>query len=80
MITEMSEAGYYASRDARLAAPLIDEPFSRGEIGALMNADSGDLLAYFNDFLAREEASGRLDELRTTYIYGDKEAELPAAA
>lgn len=80
MITEMSEAGYYASRDSRLAAPLIDEPFSRGEIGALMNADSGDLLAYFNDFLAREEASGRLDELRTTYIYGDKEAELPAAA
>ena len=79
MITEMSEAGYYASRDPRLAAPLIDEPFSRGKIGALMNADSQDLLAYVNGFLAREEESGRLDELRATYIYGDAE-ELPEAA
>lgn len=80
MITEMSEAGYYASRDARLAAPLIDEPFSRGQIGALMNAGSEDLLAYVNDFLAREEASGRLDELRELYIYGDAEEELAPAA
>lgn len=79
MITEMSEAGYYASRDPRLAAPLIDEPFSRGQIGALMNAGSEDLLEYVNDFLAREEASGRLDELRATYIYGDEE-ELDLAA
>ena len=80
MITEISEAGYYASRDPRLAAPLIDEPFSRGQIGALMNAGSEDLLAYVNDFLAREEASGRLDELRAIYIYGDAEEELAPAA
>lgn len=71
MITEMCEAGYYASKDPRLAAPLIDQPFSRGEIGALTNSDSGDLLAYVNDFLSREEQSGRLDELQNTYIYGD---------
>ena len=69
MITETCEAGYYASRDSRLAAPLIDQPFSEGEIGALMNRESGDLLAYVNDFLAREEKSGRLEELRSTYIY-----------
>ena len=80
MITEMSEAGYYASRDPRLAAPLIDEPFSRGQIAALMNAGSGDLLAYVNVFLAREEASGRLDELRAIYIYGDAGEELAPAA
>ena len=78
MITEMCEAGYYASRDPRLAAPLIDQPFSRGEIGALMNAESGDLLAYVNDFLAREEKSGRLDELRNTYVYGDEELDQAA--
>lgn len=78
MITEMCEAGYYASRDPRLAAPLIDQPFSRGEIGALMNAESGDLLAYVNDFLKREEASGRLDELRNKYVYGDEELDLAA--
>jgi cyclohexadienyl dehydratase len=75
MITETCEAGYYAGRDERLAAPLIDEPFSRGKIGALMNAGSEDLKDYVNDFLAREEASGRLDELREKYIYGDNGAE-----
>ena len=78
MITEMCEAGYYASRDPRLAAPLIDQPFSHGEIGALMNAESGDLLAYVNDFLAREEKSGRLDDLRNEYVYGDEELDLAA--
>ena len=78
MITEMCEAGYYASRDPRLAAPLIDQPFSRGEIGAIMNAESGDLLAYVNDFLAREEKSGRLDELRNEYVYGDEELDQAA--
>ena len=78
MITEMCEAGYYASRDPRLAAPLIDQPFSHGEIGALMNAESGDLLAYVNDFLAREEKSGRLDDLRNEYVYGEEELDLAA--
>lgn len=79
MITEVCEAGYYAGKDSRLAAPLIDEPFSQGEIGALMNAGSEDLCAYVNDFLAREEKSGRLDELRDTYINGVDE-ELDQAA
>ena len=79
MITEVCEAGYYAGKDSRLAAPLIDEPFSQGEIGALMNAGSEDLCAYVNDFLAREEKSGRLDELRNTYISGADE-ELDQAA
>ena len=79
MITEVCEAGYYAGKDSRLAAPLVDEPFSQGEIGALMNAGSEDLCAYVNDFLAREEKSGRLDELRDTYINGADE-ELDQAA
>lgn len=78
MITETCEAGYYAGRDERLAAPLIDEPFSKGKIGALLNAGSEDLLAYVNDFLAREEASGRLEQLRATYIYGDDALDLAA--
>lgn len=79
MITEVCEAGYYAGKDSRLAAPLMDEPFSQGEIGALMNEGSEGLLDYVNDFLAREERSGRLDELRDTYINGVDE-ELDQAA
>ena len=83
MITETCEAGYYAGIDDRLAAPLIDEPFSRGEIGVLMNAENAELRDYVNDFLAREEASGRLEELRNNYIYGvdaSAEEELDLAA
>ena len=74
MITEIMEAGYYVRQDSRLAAPLIREPFTRGQLGALMPKGSEDLLEYVNDFLARERASGRLDELADEYIYGPDDA------
>ena len=69
MITEIMEAGYYVGQDSRLAAPLIHEPFTHGELGVLMPKGSGDLLAYVNAFLEDERASGRLDELAEEYIY-----------
>ena len=73
MITEVCEAGYYAGKDVG----ALSTPLSQG-IGP-MNAGSEDLRAYVNDFLAREEKSGRLDELRDTYINGADE-ELDQAA
>lgn len=69
MITEIMEAGYYVGRDSRLAAPLIREPFTHGQLGALMPKGSEDLLDYVNAFLETERASGRLDELAGAYIY-----------
>ena len=36
MITEITEAPYYVQTDPRLAAPLLDAPFTHGEIGVLM--------------------------------------------
>ena len=69
MITETMEAGYYVGQDARLAAPLIYEPFTRGELGALMPKGSEDLLEYVNEFLADEKESGRLDELAEDFIF-----------
>ena len=69
MITEIMEAGYYVGQDPRLAAPLIYEPFTRGELGVLMPKDSGDLLDYVNTFLREEKESGRIDELAEKYIY-----------
>ena len=45
MITEIVEAGYYVGQDDRLAAPLIYEPFTDGEIGILMPKGSEDLLS-----------------------------------
>jgi ABC-type amino acid transport substrate-binding protein len=79
MITEILEAGYYAARDSRLAAPLLQRPFTHGELGVLMAQGSEDLLDFVNSFLASERESGRLDELAETYIYGAA-SDLDAAA
>jgi cyclohexadienyl dehydratase len=82
MITEIMEAGYYVRQDERLAAPLIHEPFTHGELGVLMPKGSEDLLDYVNEFLKSEKESGRIDELAATYIYGtdSEEEELKPAA
>ena len=69
MITEIMEAGYYVGQDSRLAAPLIFEPFTHGQLGILMPKGSEDLLEYVNEFLAAEKESGRIDELAEEYIY-----------
>ena len=69
MITETMEAGYYVGQDDRLAAPLIYEPFTHGELGVLMPKGSEDLLDYVNEFLAKEKQSGRIDELAEEYIF-----------
>ena len=80
MITEIMEAGYYVSQDPRLAAPLIDEPFTHGQLGILLPPDSEELLDYVNSFLAEERSSGRLDELADEYIYGVYSSEEQPAA
>ena len=69
MITEVMEAGYYVGQDSRLAAPLIYEPFTDGQLGVLMPKGSEDLLEYVNQFLTDEKKTGRLDELAEEYIY-----------
>ena len=75
MITEIMEAGYYVGQDKRLAAPLIYEPFTRGQLGVLMPKGSEDLLDYVNAFLAAEKDSDGLDELEEEYIYRYIESE-----
>ena len=69
MITEIMEAGYYVGQDSRLAAPLIYEPFTHGELGVLMPKGSEDLLELVNTFLDEERENGRIDELAEEYIY-----------
>ena len=82
MITEIMEAGYYTGQDERLAAPLIHEPFTNGELGVLMPKGSEELLAYVNEFRAEEKKTGRLDELAEKYIYRntDSDQDLEPAA
>ena len=82
MITEVMEAGFYVGQDSRLAAPLIYEPFTHGELGVLMPKGSEDLLEYVNRFLKEEKAGGRIDELAEEYIYryiGGEDEMRPAA-
>ena len=80
MITEVAEAGYYTTRDSRLAAPLIHAPFTNGQLGVLMPKGSEDLLDYVNVFLHNEKTNGRIDELSQKFIYGSSEKILDTAA
>ncbi len=69
MITEIAEAGYYVQMDDRLAAPLIHEPFTHGEMGVLMPKGYEKLLHHVNAIIAREKDSGLIGMLAEKYIY-----------
>ena len=67
MVTEIVEAPWYVRHDPRLAAPLIDKPFTHGEIGVLMRSGQDDLLAFVNDVLDRMASDGSLDTLKAKH-------------
>ena len=69
MITEIMEAAYYVGKDPRLAAPLLDRPFTHGQLGALLPPGNETLLEYFNGFIETERRNGRLDELGILYLH-----------
>lgn len=60
MITEITEAPYYVQTDARLAAPLLNKPFTHGEIGVLMRKGQEDLLQVVNNAIQRMKEDGTL--------------------
>lgn len=67
MITEITEAPWYVKNDARLSAPLLEHPFTRGEIGVLMRQGQDDLMAVVNDVIALMKADGTLRQLHRKY-------------
>lgn len=67
MITEITEAPYYTSIDDRLAAPLIDQPFTHGFIGVLMRKGQDDLLEAVNRAIEKMKADGSLKLLHEKY-------------
>ena len=67
MITEITEAPYYVQTDSRLAAPLLSEPFTHGEIGVLMQKGQEDMLQRVNDIIRRMKADGTLRRLHEKY-------------
>ena len=72
MITEIMEAAYYCSQDRRLAAPLLNAPFTRGELGVLLPPGNEALLKYVNGFIRDARESGLLDELKARYLHGGR--------
>ena len=67
MITEITEAPWYVQNDSRLAAPLLDQPFTRGEIGVLMRKGQEDLLDVVNTTIRQMKADGSLKALHEKY-------------
>ena len=85
MITEIMEAAYYSGKDSGLAAPLLDQPFTRGKLGVLLPPGNETLLQYVNGFIEQERSSGRLDELVKQYLHLEASGEgtsqeIPSAA
>lgn len=67
MITEITEAPFYTATDSRLAAPLIDKPFTSGFIGVLMRKGQEDLMEAVNRVILRMKADGSLQQLHEKY-------------
>ena len=67
MITEITEAPYYVQTDSRLAAPLLNAPFTHGEIGVLMQKGQDDLLRMVNDVIQQMKSDGSLRKLHEKY-------------
>lgn len=73
MVTEVTEAPYYVKTDKRLAAPLVDTPFTSSFIGVLMRNGQEDLLDFVNNVIQQMRADGSLRELHEKYalVYRD---------
>lgn len=67
MITEITEAPYYVKADARLAAPLLNSPFTHGEIGVLMRKGQEDLMQLVNTTIRQMKSDGSLRRLHEKY-------------
>ena len=67
MITEITEAPYYVQTDTRLAAPLLNAPFTHGEIGVLMQKGQEDLLQIVNNVICQMKSDGSLRKLHEKY-------------
>ena len=68
MITETVEALNYIKLDKNLAAPLINEPFTRHSCGILMQKGDQEFLNYINFVLAELRMDGTLEKLEDKYL------------
>ncbi len=67
MITEITEAPWYVQNDLRLVAPLLNAPFTHGEIGVLMRKGQDDLLQVVNNTIRQMKLDCTLRQLHEKY-------------
>ena len=70
MITETVEALNYIKLDKNLAAPLINEPFTRHSCGILLQKGDQEFLNYINFVLSEIRMDGTLEKLENKYLRG----------
>ena len=68
MITETVEALTYIKSNSKLAAPLINEPFTRHSCGILMQKGDQEFLNYINFVLEELRMDGTLEKLENKYL------------
>ena len=68
MITETMEARRYVRDNAKLAAPLIDAPFTKNNFGILMQQGDQLFLNYVNMWMEEMEFNDTFDRLEDKYI------------
>ena len=67
MVCEIVEAPFYAKTLPNISAPIVDKPFTSGQIGILFRQDNDDLKAFLNDLLDRMRQDGRMDSLKALH-------------
>ena len=68
MITETMEAVRYVKDNPKVAAPLVDKPFTENHFGVLMSKECPSLLKAVNDWMAGIKADGTMEKWYTQYI------------
>ncbi|ANU66381.2 transporter substrate-binding domain-containing protein [Turicimonas muris] len=68
MITETMEARRYVRDNPKLAAPLVDKPFTENHFGVLMKQGYPKLEEAVNDWMKKVKADGTMDKWENHYI------------
>jgi cyclohexadienyl dehydratase len=68
MITETMEARRYVRDNAKLAAPLVNAPFTKNDFGIMMKKGDQDFLNFVNLWMEEVQFNGTLDQLEAKYI------------
>lgn len=68
MITETMEARRYVKDNPKLAAPLLDEPFTKNNFGILLQQDDQIFLNYINMWMEEMTLNGTFERLENKYI------------